>query len=513
VSTATMISGTLHRERRRNYWVRYYTTIVSLLGFFIAINALLRYDSSWTTLAILAGAAIISELTSVCLFRASHSSVSIVTVATIAAIVLLGPWGGVLVAVAGALMTILTTSEWFNRSLQSPTRAKWWRRIAFNVSLRVVGAAFAGSVFIWVGGTPGTIDSVWVLPIVILTVLADELVSTFLLIGVIHLQTGRAVLDIWRQDWQWTYPITVASGVIGGGGIAMIYEMAGSVGLGIFMLPILATGYALRLYLAHTRSYVDQLEIANHKLEEANLGLLQTLAAVVDAYDIYTFGHSAQVARYAAAIAKEMGLSQEEQTKIYRGGLIHDVGKVGVTDAIIGKKGRLTDEEYAALKLHTVIGADIVSQMPQFQELVPLVRNHHERWDGYGYPDGLKGEENALGARIMCVADSVEAMLSDRPYQATRTLEAVVEEVVRCSGAQFDPQVVTAFLHVVKQQGDEFFVNSASAVARDLAATGALNTLDGLCYVKKSMIAQHLQATVANATCRSAAANSLRPTQ
>jgi HD-GYP domain-containing protein (c-di-GMP phosphodiesterase class II) len=146
-----------------------------------------------------------------------------------------------------------------------------------------------------------------------------------------------------------------------------------------------------------------------------------------------------------------------------------------------------------------VIGADIVSQMPQFRDLVPLVRNHHERWDGRGYPDGLKGEENVLSARIMCLADSVEAMLSDRPYQATRTLPSVVEEVIRCSGSQFDPLVVDAFLRVVHTRGSDFFVNSASAVARQLEEQGKLETLDGLCYVKKSMIAHQLKAANRNA--------------
>jgi len=131
--------------------------------------------------------------------------------------------------------------------------------------------------------------------------------------------------------------------------------------------------------------------------------------------------------------------------------------------------------------------------MPQFQELVPLVRNHHERWDGRGYPDGLKGEENILGARIMCLADSIEAMLSDRPYQSTRSLAAVTEEVQRCAGTQFDPKVVEAFLKVTKKYGDEFFVNSASTVARQLAESGTLDTLDGICYAKKSMISRHLQ--------------------
>ena len=175
--------------------------------------------------------------------------------------------------------------------------------------------------------------------------------------------------------------------------------------------------------------------------------------------------------------------------------MIHDVGKVGVTDAIIGKRGRLTEQEYNALKQHTVIGAEIVGQMPQFQELVPLVRSHHERWDGRGYPDGLKGEENPLAARIMCLADSVEAMLSDRPYQSTRSLAEVLEEVKRCSGSQFDPRVVEAFLEVTKRYGDRFFLNSASTVAKYLEESGALDTLDSRCYVKKSMISLHLRTT------------------
>lgn len=498
MSAATLINVALRRERDLTRWVPFYTSIISVIGFSVALNALTRYDGDWFTLAFFACAAGVAELTSVRLFKSSHSQISIVTVTVIASIALLGPWGATLVSMAGGLMTIVTTSEWFSHKPRPKAQVTWWHRFTFNISMRLLGAVCGGIVYQWSGGAPGTALAVWIIPALLCAVIVDEIVSSFLLMFVIHLQTARPLLDIWRQDWQWTYPITLASSLIGGGGIAFIYDLTGSSGVSIFMLPILATGYAFHLYTHRMRSYVEQLEDANRQLDEANLGLLQTLAAVVDAYDIYTFGHSAQVARYAEAIAKAMGLSADEQTKIFRGGLIHDVGKVGVTDAIIGKKGRLTDEEYNALKLHTVIGAEIVSQMPQFQALVPLVRNHHERWDGRGYPDQLKGEENTLGARIMCLADSVEAMLSDRPYQSTRTLATVVEEVVRCSGSQFDPQVVAAFLQVVQSHGETFFVNSASTIAHKLAESGALDTLDGRCYLKKSMISFHLQAANTN---------------
>ncbi|MCB0063553.1 MAG: HD-GYP domain-containing protein [Caldilineaceae bacterium] len=495
MSTASMIDGVLPKERDRTHLVPYYTSFISLCGVLVASFAMIHYDSEWGILALFSVAAIVAELTSVQLFSSSGNRISIAAVITTAAIAVLGPWGGALTGLASGVATVITTSKLFKQFDQQRKRAVWWRRLAFNMSLRVLGPACGGMIYVsfFAGNPPVAIVNMWTIFPLLVAVITDEFVTVVLLSIAINFQSGRKFKDIWQTDLKWAYPITVASSVIGGGGLAFAYESTGFIGVCIFMLPVAATAYALHLYVDHTRSYVDQLEEANQQLEESNLGLLQTLAAVIDAYDIYTFGHSAQVARYAEAIADAMGLSQMEQTQIMRGGLIHDIGKVGVTDAIIGKKGRLTDEEYAALKLHTVIGAEIVSQMPQLQDLVPLVRNHHERWDGRGYPDGLKGEENTLGARIMCLADSVEAMLSDRPYQSTRSLNDVIEEVKRCSGAQFDPQVVDAFLEVTEKHGSEFFINSASRVARELEKSGAFDSLDGICYAKKSMIALHLR--------------------
>ncbi len=498
MSTASMINGVLRKERDRTQWVPYYTTLVSLCGLVVTVNAIVRYEKDWGGLALFAGAVIIAQLTNVELFASSRSTISLGTIVTTASVATLGMWGAILTSLISGLTTIVTTSMWFSKDVTAQNRAGWGRRATFNVGMRTLAAASGSVVYLWITYLFKSGSDLWsILPIACF-VIVYEAVGTLLLMLVIHLQTGRKLHVIWQQDWQWALPITIVGGVIGGSGIAYAYKTTGMIGLGIFMFPVIATGYAFYLYINRSRVYVEQLEDANNQLEKANLGLLQTLSAVVDAYDIYTFGHSTQVARYACAIAESMGLGKNEQARLLRGGLIHDLGKVGVTDAIIGKKGRLTDEEYNALKLHTTIGAEIVSQMPQFQELVPLVRNHHERWDGRGYPDGLKGEENTLGARIMCVADSVEAMLSDRPYQSTRSLADVIMEVKRCSGTQFDPKVVEAFLAVTKKHGEEFFVNSASAIAHELEETGALSTLDDRCYVKKSMISSHLQKANAN---------------
>lgn len=488
MSVATLIDGVLKRERNSAQLVPFYIALVSIGGVYTTLQALTAYDGSWGILLLFMAIAIIAEATKVELFAKSFSGISLGYVIAIAAMVTLGPWAGVLThlvsSFAGTMITTFTGSQ----SSQKKVRPKTiLQRVAFNLSMGVLSSACGGQVYLWLGGIPGSpIRWITVLPLS-LAVMADTVVNMGLLIGIISLKTGRKPIKIWVEDWQWAMPITIASGIVGGGVLATAYAVAGVMGLALFILPILATGYAFRLYVDNLRLYVDQLETANRQLEEANVDLLHTLGAVIDAYDLYTFGHSAQVARYAEAIAQEMKLSPEERKAIMRGALIHDIGKVGVADAIVGKQGRLTDEEYTAMKLHTIIGAEIVSQMPMLQDLVPLVRNHHERWDGRGYPDGLQGEESPLAARILAVADSVEAMLSDRPYQATRSLDDVVKEVVRCAGQQYDPSVVTAFLSVANTRGSDFFINSASKIAHELQNGEAMDVTRRIGYAKKSM--------------------------
>jgi HD-GYP domain-containing protein (c-di-GMP phosphodiesterase class II) len=185
-----------------------------------------------------------------------------------------------------------------------------------------------------------------------------------------------------------------------------------------------------------------------------------------------------------------MGLDQKEIDVIVRGALVHDIGKVGVMDSIIGKQGRLTDEEYALVKKHPDIGVEILSRADseEIQEIIPLVRFHHERWDGSGYPLGISGETIPLGARIIAVADTVDAMLSDRPYRKPPTFDEVKEEVLRCMGTQFDPRVVQAFFEVVREKGPEFFKNSAESVDKKYRPDNLAFMTPNARYLKKSMI-------------------------
>lgn len=180
-----------------------------------------------------------------------------------------------------------------------------------------------------------------------------------------------------------------------------------------------------------------------------SLEMLIALSKTVDAKDHYTNGHSGRVAEYAAEIARRMGKSQEEQEKIYTMGLVHDIGKIGVSEEIINKPGRLTDEEFDQIKKHTVIGYDILRTISEMPELAVGARWHHERYNGKGYPDGLEGENIPEEARIICVADCYDAMTSTRTYSTPRAQEKVRAEIVRCSGTQFDPKAAEIMIQMI----------------------------------------------------------------
>ncbi len=190
------------------------------------------------------------------------------------------------------------------------------------------------------------------------------------------------------------------------------------------------------------------------------LNTITTLALLIDARDAYTKRHSENVTKYAVAIAREIKLSVEQVELISRAGLLHDIGKIGIRDDVLLKPGKLTDEEFGIIKSHAARGAEIVATLPAFASISFLVRHHHERYDGKGYPDGKKGEEIELGARILAIADTFDAMTTDRPYRKALTLQEATAEVARCRGTQFDPALADSFLRVLEK--DPGLLNNAN---------------------------------------------------
>ena len=197
-----------------------------------------------------------------------------------------------------------------------------------------------------------------------------------------------------------------------------------------------------------------EIRAKTEKLSRAYIQIVQALAASVDAKDRYTHGHSSRVAQYAREIAKRAGFSEAEQDNIYMMGLLHDVGKIGIQDAIINKAGRLTDEEYAQIKTHPAVGAEILEKITDLPELKTGARWHHERYDGRGYPDGLAGEKIPEVARIIAVADTYDAMTSNRSYRGLLPQAQVRAEIARCSGAQFDPRFAGIMLQMIDEDPD-----------------------------------------------------------
>ena len=218
------------------------------------------------------------------------------------------------------------------------------------------------------------------------------------------------------------------------------------------------------------RQLADQVAVAIsnarliEELDELNWGTLYALARAIDAKSNWTAGHSERVTELALKIGQAMGLDQNKLDDLHRGGLLHDLGKIGIPPEILDKAGKLTDEEYQLMREHVRIGARILEPIEAYAGIVPVVLHHHEYYDGSGYPDGLKGESIDLGARIFTVADHYDALISDRPYRAGLPREKVIGFIKEDSGTKFDPNVVKAFLEVMVQEDMELQGQSERAV-------------------------------------------------
>jgi response regulator RpfG family c-di-GMP phosphodiesterase len=196
---------------------------------------------------------------------------------------------------------------------------------------------------------------------------------------------------------------------------------------------------------AHQRGLETLVAQQADQIENLFLDGLLTIAGAVEARDAYTGGHLERVTVYAVATGAALGLDEDALQELVVGGLLHDIGKIGVPDLILGKPGELTEEETRVMRRHPEIGAAILERSPFLRSAAPGVLHHHERWDGHGYPARLAGEEISLAGRILAVADAFDAMVTTRPYRGERARDEARDELVRCSGTQFDPDVVTAF--------------------------------------------------------------------
>ncbi len=197
---------------------------------------------------------------------------------------------------------------------------------------------------------------------------------------------------------------------------------------------------------------MDDLWSAYNNLMSCFVATVEAFIKALDTRDIVSAGHSARVSNLACTVGNRMGMNEQQLQDLKLGGLLHDVGKIGISEAILGKPGRLTDQEFFLVKKHPEIGAQIVSSVDTLKKVAPIVRHHHERFDGKGYPDEVGGSEIELDARIIHIADSYDFLRSDLSFRSAYSVEESLQEIKNGAGSQFDPEVVNLFVDSIRQE-------------------------------------------------------------
>jgi diguanylate cyclase (GGDEF)-like protein/putative nucleotidyltransferase with HDIG domain len=368
-------------------------------------------------------------------------SMSVAFAVTYGAILLFGPAGGVLVGVASGLSACLY-----------PKRMPLYQG-AFNTSNIAVTAYLSAMIYKFTGGVVGGhIElSHSILPIVAST-LAYYILNTLAVATAIGFSSGNSVIGIWRDNFLWTAPGFLAGSSCAVLLSAFIYDRLGIV---LLLLPIPVLIYLSYKTFMEKREqdlrHIEELRIGQEQLAKLYLATIESLATAIDAKDTYTREHISRVQSIAIKIACALGLNEHDLEGIKTAALLHDIGKLGVPEHILLKPGKLSADEYLKIQKHPAIGAKILGPVEFPWPVAAMVRCHHEKWDGSGYPDGLAGRDIPLGARILAIADVYDALTSRRSYREGWTHSQAVDHITKLASTHFDPEVIDAFVKVADQ--------------------------------------------------------------
>ena len=309
------------------------------------------------------------------------------------------------------------------------------RRVAlkasFNVAQHVLAISLALVVFTLLGGVSLTPNGKFhALPFV-MSFLTFLLVNTVTVSGVMAVSENRRAIQVWKQ---------VTHGTV-------LYDFLALPVVYLFAWVYAEKGAWLASAIAVPLIGLRQLYKTNRQIETVNEEMLQLMVAAIEARDPYTSGHSQRVAEYSKIVSQAAGLGSRATARVYTAALLHDVGKIHEEFApILRKPGSLDEAEYVVMRSHSEKGAALVAKVTQFRDLVPAIRNHHEAWDGSGYPDKLYGDEIPLWARIIVFADTIDAMTTDRPYRGALSVDCVRSELSAQAGRQFDPKIAAELI-------------------------------------------------------------------
>lgn len=398
-----------------------YIILLSLLAIIISLYSALNTDwqqfqSQWFPTLVFLAIIILADSFPVTLPRGGNVTVSFAAIA--ASILIFQPFIVITLAIARDLLLL------FNR--------KNTIKHIFNIAQFAISTGLAALIYRLYAPVGTDFTYVHVTAFIVSMIVLFILNHTFVTLILAFTQDEKPYA-IWLTNIKWCTLQFLSMAPLGAL-IAVIYINIGFWGLVLFLLPLIIARHSFQSYIDMRQTFLDTIK---------------SLSLAIDAKDPYTKGHSSRVADYATLLAKELRWPEDKVEFLSYVALIHDVGKVAVPENTLKKDSLLTDEEFDIMKKHSEAGAEVIKDVKFFATGSNIIKHHHERWDGNGYPDQLKGEDIPEGARILAVADSYDAMTTDRPYRnALAPLEAI-KEIQDCSGTQFDPRVVKAFTRII----------------------------------------------------------------
>lgn len=402
-----------------------YIVAVALAGILICGWALWNFNLSFANFFFLfffLALTLIAELLPVPLPNRAAISVSFAIVYGV--ILLSSPFVAVLVAFGGMFLG---------------TAKFGLRKALFNGSQYALSAYFSGRVFELLGGYGFEWTNPQLYIAIVLSVLTFFAVNAFLVMGAISLSEGVPLRLLWKQDingilvqYFALFPLSVL--------LYLIHSTVGYAGILLFFFPLLVARYSFKLYVETKKTHLE---------------LLRALTAALDAKDPYTQGHSLRVAQVALKIASRFKLPERRLEMLEYAALLHDVGKIGIKDAILLKPQKLTASEYEVIKTHPLVGYEIVANVDFLREVAEIIRSHHERCDGSGYPDGKRAEELSLEARILAVADAFDALTSDRPYRRAFAIQEALQIMKNDERGRYDQEILGILEAIVKEEGKD----------------------------------------------------------
>ena len=404
-------------------------------GLLVAFFPVKTFASPWLFLLLLTLSSVTSVFKVNLPLARSGSTMSVSYAVDFASLLLLGPNETMLVAAASA---------WSQCTFRIKERNPAYRTL-FSMGCLVITVQVAGTIYGVLGGRPGVLD-IWTLPKPLVgAATAYFLINTAMVATAIALSTRQRVMKIWNENFLWSAP----SYFVGAGAAALAVGVFSVVSvrwlIPLAAAPLVLTYRTYKVYLGR----IDDEQRHVREMADLHLATIEALALAIDAKDQTSQSHIRRVQLYAAALARALGMSENDIQGVKTAALLHDIGKLAVPEHILSKPGPLTPEEFQKIRAHPKVGADIISAVPFPYPVSPLILSHHERWDGKGYPAGLKGEDIPLGARILSVVDYFDALMAERPYHKAMGYDAAIGLLQQEAGKGLDPKVVDKFIELL----------------------------------------------------------------